>query len=137
MLKIAILGTDIGSGALEHARSAVFGERSMRLVPEDYRRRFFTKAKDAQVWQAKPLLAAMTEFRLHNLIEPLRQPPFDLVLLKNVLIYFDAASKKTVLAHIRAAIRPGGLLVVGAAEGVVDLLGDFTRIESWLFRRPS
>lgn len=133
---VQILGTDIGVGALEQARSAVFGERSMRLVPEDHKRRFFTKAKDAQIWQAKPALTGMISYRQHNLMEPLRDPPFDIVFLKNVLIYFDNDSKKTVLANVRAAIRPGGLLVAGAAEGVSDLVKDFVRIQPWLYRRP-
>lgn len=134
--KVTVLGTDIGAGALEQARAAVFGERAMRLVPEDYRKRFFTKARDAQIWQARPVLTAMTAFRQHNLMEPLRQPPFDVVFLKNVLIYFDAASKKTVVDNVRAQVRPGGLLVAGAAEGVSDLVRDFDRVHPWLYRRP-
>jgi chemotaxis protein methyltransferase CheR len=133
--RIQILGTDIGTGALEQARSGVFGERAMRLVPEDYRRRFFTKAKDAQVWQAKPVLTSMITFRQHNLMEPLRERPFDLVFLKNVLIYFDAASKRQVLDNVGRLVRPGGLLAAGAAEGVADLLKGFDRMQPWLYRR--
>jgi len=133
---VQILGTDIGIGALEQARAAVFGQRAMRLVPDDYRARFFTRAKDANIWQAKPVLAGLVAFRQHNLMNPLREPPFHLVLLKNVLIYFDAASKKTVMSNVRAAVAPGGLLVAGAAEGVTDLLRDFARIRPWLFGRP-
>jgi chemotaxis protein methyltransferase CheR len=41
-----------------------------------------------------------------------------------------------VLHNIRAALRPGGLLMVGAAEGVADLLQDFQRLEPWLYRKP-
>jgi chemotaxis protein methyltransferase CheR len=133
---VQIVGTDIGVGAVEQARTAVFGDRAMRLVPENYRTRFFTKAKDAQIWQAKPMLTAMASFRQHNLMAPLRESPFDLVFLKNVLIYFDAASKLTVLSNVRSAIRPGGLLVAGAAEGVSDLIKDFERIQPWLYRKP-
>jgi len=135
--KIYILGTDIGTGALEQARAAVFNERSMRLVPKDYRSRFFTKARNAQVWQAKPVLTAMVTFRHHNLLNPLREPPFDLVFLKNVLIYFDAASKQRVVDNVRTTVRPGGFLVAGAAEGVGDLMRDFERLEPWLYRRPN
>lgn len=133
--KITIQGTDIGVGAVEQAKSAVFGERAMRLVPPDYRRRFFTQAADAQVWQAKPILADMTRFRQHNLMDPLRDDPFDLVFLKNVLIYFDPTSKKQVVANVTAAVRPGGLLVAGAAEGIADMLKTFVRLQPWLFRR--
>jgi len=134
--KIHILAADIGVGALEQARTGVFGQRSMRLVPEDYRRRFFTKARDGQIWQAKPALMGMITFRQHNLMDQLREAPFDLVFLKNVLIYFDVASKEKVLNNVRSVIRPGGLLVAGAAEGVADLIRSFQRIQPWLYRRP-
>lgn len=134
--KIDILGTDIGVGALEEARGATFNERAMRLVPEDFRRRFFTKSPTANVWTAKPTLTAMVRFRQHNLMDALAERPFDLVFVKNVLIYFDKPSKQKVLDHIRKVVAPGGLLVAGAAEGVSDLLGDLQRIEPWLYRKP-
>ena len=135
--QIHILGTDIGVGALEQAKAATFGQRAMRLVPEEYRRRFFAKAKDGQTWRALPVLTDMLTFRQHNLMEPLRERPFDLLLLKNVLIYFDAISKTTVLHNVRAALPPGGLLMAGATEGVSDMLRDFQRLEPWLFRKPT
>ena len=110
-----MLGTDIGLGALEQCRQATFSERSMRLVPEDFKGRYFSRLPAAPLWKAKPLLAEMLSFRQHNLLNRLCEPPFDIVFLKNVLIYFDAASKKRVMGHVRAAIRPGGMLVTGAA----------------------
>ena len=135
--QIRILGTDIGVGAVEQAATAAFGQRAMRLVPEDYRRRFFTKAKDGEVWQAEPIITEMVAFRQHNLMEPLRERPFDLVFLKNVLIYFSRPSKSHGACTTSARwLRPGGLLMAGAAEGVADLLRDFQRIESWLYRKP-
>jgi len=130
-----ILGTDLGVGVVEQAKRGAFGERAMRMVPEPYRRRFFEKAKDAPVWQARPILRDMVSFRQHNLLEPLREAPFDLVFLKNVLIYFDKASKKTVLENVGNVLCPGGYLVVGAAEGSGDLAEDLVRVEPWLFRR--
>ncbi len=135
--KITILGTDIGIGSLEAARNQVFNERAMRLVPEDIRRRHFRQLDGARCWQSKPSLASMMQFQQHNLLEPLRQRPFDLVFVKNVLIYFDTASKKTALTHIRGLLTPGGLIVAGAAEGVSDLLKDLERLQAWLFRRPT
>lgn len=134
--KIRIIGTDIGIGAVEQARAGVYGERAMKLVPEDFKRRFFHKAPQANVWQAKPVLTSMLEFHQHNLVDPFRERDFDLVFLKNVLIYFDPASKRKVLAHVRHGLRPGGLLLSGAAEGVTELVKDMQRIQSWLHRQP-
>jgi chemotaxis protein methyltransferase CheR len=107
----------------------------MRLVPDDCRRRFFKKAVDVEVWQAKPILSEWLRFRRHNLMQPLRETPFDLVVIKNVLIYFDTESKKKVLGHLLPLVRPGGYLLCGAAEGVNDLLGDLTKLRPWLHRR--
>ena len=100
--RIHILGTDIGLGALREAKAATFSPRAMRLVPENYRRRFFVKAADAPLWHARPILTDMLAFRRHNLMTPLGAPPFDLVILRNVLIYFDAASKATAIRNICA-----------------------------------
>lgn len=133
---IRILGTDIGIGALQQARDAAFGQRAMRLVPAAYKKRFFSKATGANVWQARPVLTEMVTFRQHNLLDPLRETPFDLVLVKNVLIYFDRASKWQVMDNVRSLIRPGGLLVAGAAEGIGELVKDFVRIQPWLHQRP-
>jgi len=134
--QISIIGTDIGVGSLKEAKAGVFGERAMRLAPKLYRLRYFTKSKDAEVWQAKPELKAMTSFRQHNLIHPLNDRNFDVVFLKNVLIYFNTESKKRVLDRVRSVIKPGGLLVTGAAEGVADLVRDFKRIHPWLHQMP-
>ncbi len=133
---VHILGTDIGLGALEQAKAGVFGPRAMRLVPLDYRRRFFKKSGDVEAWTALPVLTDRLAFRQHNLMEPLHERPFDLVFLKNVLIYFGQQSKTTVLHNVRAAMRPGGSIVTGMAEGVADLLRDFQRLRPWLFRKP-
>jgi chemotaxis protein methyltransferase CheR len=135
LVGVQILGTDIGVGAVEQAKTGVFGERAMGLVPDAYRKSYFTKAKHSEVWQARPVLTRMVAFRQHNLLEPLREKPFDLVFLKNVLIYFDRDSKKQVMANVQPMIRPGGLLVAGTAEGVSDLVRDLMRIEPWLYQR--
>lgn len=133
--KIEIVGTDIGVGALEQARQATFGVRAMRLVPPSCRTRFFTQ--NGEFWTAQPLLKQWTSFRQHNLLDPLKLPPFDLIIVKNVLIYFDADSKVPVFRNVDAALKPGGMLVTGPAEGVADLTRDLERLQSWLHRKPA
>lgn len=134
--KIRILGSDIGVGAVQQAGMATFGERAMRLVPDTYKRRFFTKAANANVWQAKPALSNMTAFRQHNLMDPLRERSFDLVFLKNVLIYFDRDSKRKVIDTIRSVMRTGSLLVAGPADGISEFVRDYQRHQPWLYECP-
>ncbi len=134
--QIRILGTDIGTGAIEQANTAQFGERAMRLVPESYRRRYFRKTATSDVWQACPVLTRMVAFRQHNLLDRTRDGPFDLVFLKNVLIYFSPESKRRVVQNVLSAVCPGGMLVAGPAEGIGELIKDFVRLRPWLCQRP-
>jgi len=135
--KIEILGTDIGMGALEEARAGIFGERAMKLVPKDLNRKFFTPSSNGKTWNANSVLTRMTKFRQHNLLDPLNEAPFDLIFLKNVLIYFDATSKATVAKHVGRVLRPGGMLVTAAAEGVSDLLHGMEKRKPWLHQKSS
>ena len=78
----------------------------------------------------------MLTFRQHNLMEPLRERPFDLVLLKNVLIYFGKPSKAVVLDNIRPVLRPAGCDRGRRPKAWPTMLPDFQRLEPWLYRKP-
>lgn len=134
--QVQILGTDIAASTLDAARRANFGDRAMRLVPRHLRQRYFHESEMGRSWQPLPELRGLVRFRQHNLLQPPPQRRFDVVFLKNVLIYFDGSSKGTAIEHVRSAIAPGGWLVCGAAEGVADLLKDYDRLRPWLFRKP-
>ena len=79
---IQVLGTDIGIGAIEQAQRGVFGPRSVKLVPDEWRRRYFRETKPGKQWQAKPQISKMLRFRQHNLLDPLVEQPFNLVIMK-------------------------------------------------------
>lgn len=133
--QIKILGTDIGIGAVRKAQNPHFCPRAMRLVPAELKQRHFTALPDGDC-RPKSTLSGLVEFKQHNLLDPLPLPPFDIVILKNVLIYFDEASKRKVIANIRNKIVPGGLLVAGVAEGISDLVKDLKRHQPWLYEMP-
>jgi chemotaxis protein methyltransferase CheR len=133
-LQVEILGTDIGIGALAQAQAGCFSERAMRLVPSDMRRNYFNAQADGGC-KTNESISRYVQFKNHNLIEPLKGKPFDLIFVKNVLIYFDDESKKKVLSHIDRALSPNGLLVTGPAEGVTGMLKDYTRLHPWLHQK--
>ena len=89
--------------------------------------RHFDKA--GTQWQVKPELRAMVKTRLLNLAVPF--PPigtFDVVFLRNVLIYFDAATKRAVLQRVRQVLRPDGYLFLGGAETTLGIDDAFDRV---------
>ncbi|TWT31471.1 CheR family methyltransferase [Blastopirellula retiformator] len=131
---VKVIGTDIGVGAVREATAAKFNERSMRLVPDALKKRYFDDVKGEPFWTPKPPVRKTMSFRQHNLLDPLRERPFDVVFLKNVLIYFNTESKTRVIENIKRVMSPGSMLVLGAAEGVSELLSGYERIRPWLHR---
>jgi chemotaxis protein methyltransferase CheR len=130
--KVDILGTDVGVGTVAQAQSLKFGERAMRFVPSNYRRMFFDAIPETKTFTPKEQIRKMLRFRTHNLLDPLRESAFDLVVLKNVLIYFDSDSKRRVLHNVRKLMAPHGYLITGAAEGVAELLPGIKSKQGWL-----
>jgi chemotaxis protein methyltransferase CheR len=134
--QIRVVGTDIGTGAVKQAENATFGQRAMKLVPAIYRTRYFSTTANAGVWQARPVLTDMVTFRQHNLLDQLGDAPFDVVFLKNVLIYFAPESKNRVMKNVCSVICPGGLLVAGPTENISEYVKDYRRLAPWLYQRP-
>ncbi|MDA7952131.1 MAG: protein-glutamate O-methyltransferase CheR [Pirellulaceae bacterium] len=133
---VEIVGTDIGVDTVKRAQNPTFDERAMRLVPSDHMKAYFTKEAGADFWVPKEILTKMTKFKTHNLLKRFVDHPFDMVILKNVMIYFDRASRVTAVNHLTKVVKPGGYLLIGAAEGVSDYLkDDYERVFPWLYRK--
>ncbi len=135
--KLGVLGTDLSGAVLDLARTGSYDERAIRLVSAEERKRYFEEDAGARRWLIKPEVRALVTWKLHNLLVPLKEEPFDCIFLKNVLIYFDAASKQTVVRNVLAALAKGGYLVVGPTEGIYSMLGPLTKLKPWLYQRSS
>src|SRR5205823_10907413 len=80
----------------------------------------------------------VTRFRIHNLLDPMPDAPFDLIFCRNVLVYFSPAAAKKAVRHLAAALAPGGALLFGAmdiGEPPPDLIAAGPP-EMQIFRRP-
>ncbi|UMG92953.1 CheR family methyltransferase [Nocardioides sp. TF02-7] len=119
-----IVASDVSTRMLERVREGRYSQVEMnRGLPASHLVRYFTRAGNQ--WQVVPRLRAMVTVRHQNLAAPfLGLGAFDVVLLRNVLIYFDQATRHDVLRRMRPAVAPGGYLLLGSTETTVDLPPD-------------
>lgn len=124
-----IVGSDISPRMVERARAARFSQLEVnRGLPAQYLVKYFDQI--GREWVLRPQVRALTKFDRGNLAQPaVGIPTCDIVFLRNVLIYFDLDTKRTVLGHVRRVLRPGGYLVLGGAESTLNLDGTFQRME--------
>ncbi|MCP4621400.1 MAG: methyltransferase domain-containing protein, partial [Bradyrhizobium sp.] len=89
-------------------------------------------------WAAKPELVRKLQFRQHNLtLDPAPAGMFDIILCRNVMLYFSLAVRRKVFDSLASAMRPGGLLALGAGETVIGQTDHFTPCERYRgFYRP-
>ena len=119
--EIEILATDLSTEVLERARSGFFSHFEVqRGLPIQLLLKYFSKAGDE--WQIAPQIRAMVEFRPFNLLDDFScLGVFDVVICRNVLIYFGPDNKKNVLERLATSTAPDGFLMLGAAESVLGL----------------
>lgn len=127
---LRMLATDISTEMLARSRAGRYSQLEInRGLPGTFRSKYFEQI-DVD-WQIRDELRRMVEFRELNLAGPWGTiPPADLIMLRNVLIYFDIETKRSVLAKIRKMLRPGGFLILGTAETTVNLDDSFDLLRS-------
>ena len=127
--KINILATDLSRDVLERARNGVFNQIEVnRGMPAVLLAKYFRQ--HAAAWELNQDIRQAVEFRELNLAKPWPFiPRMDLVLLRNVMIYFDQETKKTILGRVAQMIRPDGYLLLGGAETTLNLNDSFRRME--------
>lgn len=135
--QIDILGTDISNKAITTARSGLYTQFEIqRGISVAQMLNFFSETGGG--WQASDRIRAMTRFQQHNVLDAVPSPArFDLILCRNVLLYFDVATRQRVFDRLAGALTPDGWLMLSAGETVV---GQTERFEpascgSALYRR--
>jgi two-component system CheB/CheR fusion protein len=133
--EVKVFATDIDTGALDYARSAVYEPRTLQGVSPERLARFFEQEPDG--YRVGKRLRDCVVFSVHNLLS---DPPFshlDLVSCRNVLIYLDAARQASILPLFHYALDPEGLLLLGPSETIGRFDYGFETIsKKWrLFRK--
>ena len=120
-----ILATDISARVLARAAEATYGPEAATDVDVARLRRHFSRAGEGR-WQVAPPLRAMVRFARLNLMGewPMRGP-FDAILCRNVMIYFDKPTQAALVERFRALLAPGGHLLVGHSESLTGLAHGF------------
>ena len=123
--RIDIIATDLSTEVLEKAKSGIYSQFEVqRGLPITMLIKYFTQV--GECWQIAPDLRAMVQFKQLNLLSDFAHlGNFDLVLCRNVLIYFDQPTKVGVLERIARVTERDGYLILGAAETVVGLTDSF------------
>jgi chemotaxis protein methyltransferase CheR len=125
--QLSILGTDISSSVLDRAGRGRYGQLEVnRGLPAHLLVRHFTRA--GMEWEIEEPIRRMVRFQRHNLVDawPVL-PPFDLVFMRNVMIYFDVETKRRVLSRMLGQLAPHGFLLLGASETTFTLSDDYDR----------
>jgi chemotaxis protein methyltransferase CheR len=116
-----VLGTDISGAALAAATAGRYRERAVSAVQAPLRDRYFNRQPDGRLAVGEQL-RGLVRFRRHNLahdpIPPAGESGFDLIVCRNVLIYFGRELAEQVIEALDRALRPGGMLVLGASDNL-------------------
>lgn len=126
--KLDLLATDLSTDVLARARAGRYPQFDVnRGLPAPMLVRWFDKQEDSYV--LKPAIRDMVQFRPLNLIEPWPpMPAMDVVFLRNVLIYFDLATKRRVLERVADVMAPQGILFLGGVETTLNVTDRFEPI---------
>lgn len=135
-LPYRIEATDVDDQILEVARAGRYPASLLRAVTPERLRQYFDVV-DHDLFQVKPVLKRNIYYRHHDLLVDRYGGPYDLIVCRNVTIYFTGEIQEELYSKFWQALRPGGLLFVGATESLLQYrqLG-YEKVASWFYARP-
>ncbi|HZG73903.1 MAG TPA: protein-glutamate O-methyltransferase CheR [Chondromyces sp.] len=116
--QISILATDLDINVLAKAKAGIYTERSLAETPERMRKKYFTKEGD--FYKVSEQLKKTVTFRSQNLLSDPFDSGFDLVVCRNVLIYFTEEAKDKLYRKFNAALKRDGVFFVGSTEQIFN-----------------
>ena len=127
--RIQLLGTDISDSAVARASYGLYNRTEIeRGLSPQLRARWFQE--EPAGWKIRDELRAMAAFRRINLLEPLAgMGRFDIILCRNVAIYFSAEDRRRLFEGLANQLNPGGVLMIGASESLIGVTRRFQRRE--------
>jgi len=112
-----ILATDLDEEILKVARAGSYMDKDIKNVSPARRAKYFTQQGDS--YTVKPVLKARVQFERHNLLKDPFPSGLDLILCRNVVIYFTEEAKEELYKRFHKSLKPGGILFVGGTESLL------------------
>lgn len=116
--QVQVLATDIDENCLQKAKRGVYPERSLAEVPPNMKEKYFIQ--EGQFYRVKDEIKNTVTFKKHNLLSDPYGSNFDLIVCRNVMIYFTEEAKDQIYKEFSKALRPGGILFVGSTEQIFN-----------------
>jgi chemotaxis protein methyltransferase CheR len=136
----AILGTDISTKVLQKARTGIYTEEQVAPVSLEMRKRYLLQNRNygSRLVRIVPKLRQKVSFHRMNFMEPSYRikESFDIIFLRNVLIYFDRAIQEAVVNKVCNHLNPGGYLFVSHSESLSELNVPVSRVHTSIHRMP-
>jgi chemotaxis protein methyltransferase CheR len=114
--RISILATDLDENAIQKAKVGIYPERSLAEVPEESKNKFFEQ--QGSFYKVNDAVEKTVTFRKHNLLKDTYESEFDLIVCRNVMIYFTEEAKNQIYTNFGQALRKDGILFVGSTEQI-------------------
>lgn len=116
--QISILATDLDENAIQRAKVGIYPERSLAEVPVDMKSKYFEK--QAAFYKVDDAIKKTVTFKKHNLLKDTYDKNFDLIICRNVMIYFTEDAKDQIYQNFSNSLKPGGILFVGSTEQIFN-----------------
>lgn len=131
-----LLATDIDRDCLARAQAAIYHLQELRNVSPERLKRYFVPVERGD-YQVKAEVRKMVHFRYHNLLTDPFESDFDLILCRNVIIYFTEEAKDMLFRKFFSALRPGGVLLLGSTEPLLRYREyGYEAIGTTFYRKP-
>ena len=131
---IKIIATDIDKQVIQHAQVGLYNAKSIAGVPADMKKKYFTQVGAS--YKIADEIKRCLEFREHNLLKDPYPTGYDLILCRNVVIYFTDEAKDMIYKKFHESLKKSGILFIGSTEQISNYreLG-FNRLSSFYFEK--
>lgn len=135
-VKHRILATDLDIEILAKAKKGVYTDNEIKAMRPDRKAKYFDKTPDGK-FAVKPEIKSMVEFKQHNLLKDSYEKNFNLIVNRNVVIYFTEDAKTQMYSGFLDSLVPGGILFVGATESILNYrqIG-FKSYKAFFYQKP-